>query len=57
LVVVAVERQGLRFSLSHIAKSERRATFMTHDMFAPGGRFQGRHGEADVRSGSPSRSD
>ena len=27
LVVVGVERQGLRFSLSHIAEGERRATF------------------------------
>ena len=37
LVVVGVERQGLRFSLSHIAEGEWRATFMAHPMFAPAG--------------------
>ena len=37
LVVVGVERQGLRFSLSHIAEAEWRATFMAHPMFAPAG--------------------
>jgi hypothetical protein len=34
---VGVERQGLRFSLSHIAEGEWRATFMAHPMFAPAG--------------------
>jgi hypothetical protein len=37
LVVVGVELQGLRFSLSHIADGEWRATFMAHPMFAPAG--------------------
>jgi len=37
LVVVGVERQGLRFSLSHIAKGEWRAYFMKSPMFAPAG--------------------
>jgi len=37
LVVVGVERQGLRFSLTHIAEGEWRATFMAHPMFAPAG--------------------
>jgi hypothetical protein len=37
LIVGGVERQGLRFSLSHIADREWRATFMTHPMFAPAG--------------------
>ena len=37
LVVVGVERQGLRFSLSHIAEGEWRATFMAHPMFAAAG--------------------
>ena len=35
LVVVGVERQGLRFSLSHLAEGEWRATFMARPMFAP----------------------
>jgi hypothetical protein len=34
LIVVGVERQGLRFSLSHIGEDEWRATFMAHPMFA-----------------------
>jgi hypothetical protein len=34
---VGVERQGLRFSLSHIAEDEWRATFMGNPMFAPRG--------------------
>jgi len=34
---VGVERQGLRFSLSHIAEGEWRAVFMAHPMFAPAG--------------------
>ena len=37
LVVVGVERQGLRFSLSHIAEGEWRAYFMSSPMFAPAG--------------------
>jgi len=37
LVVVGVERQGLRFSLSHIGADEWRAYFMTSPMFAPAG--------------------
>jgi hypothetical protein len=37
LIVVGVERQGLRFSLSHTAEDEWRATFMAHPMFAPTG--------------------
>jgi len=37
LVVVGVERQGLRFSLTHIADDEWRATFMAHPMFSPAG--------------------
>jgi len=34
LVVVGVERQGLRFSLSHIAEDEWRAQFSAHPMWA-----------------------
>jgi hypothetical protein len=37
LVVVGVERRGLRFSLSHIADQEWRAVFMSNPMFAPAG--------------------
>jgi hypothetical protein len=37
LVVVGVERQGLRFSLSHISEDEWRAVFMKSPMFAPAG--------------------
>ena len=37
LIVVGVERQGLRFSLSHIAEGEWRAYFMASPMFAPAG--------------------
>lgn len=37
LVVVGVERHGLRFSLSHIADREWRAYFMASPMFAPEG--------------------
>ena len=37
LIVVGVERRGLRFSLTHIAEDEWRATFMAHPMFAPNG--------------------
>jgi hypothetical protein len=37
LVVVGVERQGLRFSMSHIAEGEWRARFMSSPMFAPAG--------------------
>lgn len=37
LIVVGVERQGLRFSGSHIAEDERRAYFMSSPMFAPAG--------------------
>ena len=37
LVVVGVERQGLRFSLSHIAAGEWRAYFMGSPMLAPAG--------------------
>ena len=37
LIVVGVERQGLRFSLSHIADGEWRAYFMRSPMFAPAG--------------------
>ena len=37
LVVVGVERQGLRFSLSHIGESEWRAYFMSSPMLAPEG--------------------
>jgi hypothetical protein len=36
-VVVGVERQGLRFSLSHIGDREWRAYFMSSPMFAPAG--------------------
>ena len=37
LVVVGVERQGLRFSMSHIGEGEWRAYFMASPMFAPAG--------------------
>jgi hypothetical protein len=37
LVVVGVERQGLRFSMSHIAEDEWRAYFISSPMFAPNG--------------------
>ena len=37
MVVVGVERQGLRFSLSHIAEDEWRAYFMSHPMSSPDG--------------------
>ena len=37
LIVVGVERQGLRFSLSHIAENKWRAYFMGSPMFAPAG--------------------
>jgi hypothetical protein len=37
LVVVGVERLGLRASLTHIAEGEWRATFAGHPMFAPAG--------------------
>jgi len=37
LVVVGVERRGLRFSLSHIAEGEWGAYFMSSPMFAPEG--------------------
>jgi hypothetical protein len=37
LIVVGVERQGLRFSMSHIAENEWRAYFMSNPMFAPNG--------------------
>jgi hypothetical protein len=37
LVVVGVERHGLRFSLSHIGEHEWRAYFMSSQMFAPQG--------------------
>jgi len=37
LVVVGVERQGLRFSLSHIADGEWRARFISNPMFEPVG--------------------
>ena len=37
LVVVGVERQGLRFSMSHIGENEWRARFMSSPMFAPNG--------------------
>jgi len=37
LVVVGVERQGLRFSLSHIGEAEWRAYFMGSPMFASAG--------------------
>jgi hypothetical protein len=37
LIVVGVERQGLRFSMSHIGENERRAYFMKTSMFAPEG--------------------
>jgi CheY-like chemotaxis protein len=36
-VVGGVERQGLRFSLSHIAEGEWRAVFMSNPMFEPAG--------------------
>jgi hypothetical protein len=34
LIVVGVERQGLRFSLSHIGEDEWRAQFSAHPMWA-----------------------
>jgi hypothetical protein len=34
LIVIGVERQGLRFSLSHIAEGEWRAQFSAHPMWA-----------------------
>ena len=34
LVVVGVERQGLRFSMSHVADGEWRAQFSAHPMWA-----------------------
>jgi hypothetical protein len=37
LIAVGVERQGLRFSLSHVAEGEWRARFMSNPMFAPAG--------------------
>jgi hypothetical protein len=37
LIVVGVERQALRLSLSHIAEGEWRAVFMSNPMFAPAG--------------------
>ena len=37
LIVVGVERQGLRFAMSHIAEGEWRAYFMSSPMFAPAG--------------------
>jgi hypothetical protein len=37
LVVAGVERKGLRFSLSHIAEDEWRATFSAHPMSASAG--------------------
>jgi hypothetical protein len=37
LIVVGVERQGLRFSLSHIGESEWRAQFSAHPMWASAG--------------------
>ena len=37
LIAVGVERQGLRFSLSHVTEGEWRARFMNHPMFAPEG--------------------
>jgi hypothetical protein len=37
LIVVGVERQGYRLSLSHIAEDEWRATFAGNPMFAPAG--------------------
>jgi hypothetical protein len=36
-MVVGIKRQGLRFSLSHIAEGEWRAQFSAHPMFAPAG--------------------
>jgi hypothetical protein len=33
LIVIGVERQGLRFSLSHIAEGEWRAQFSAHPMW------------------------
>jgi hypothetical protein len=35
LVVVGVERRGLRVSLTHITEGERRSYFMKSPMFAP----------------------
>ena len=37
LIVVGVERQGLRFSLTHIADDEWRAQFSAHPMWASAG--------------------
>jgi hypothetical protein len=37
LITVAVERQGMRLSLSPIAEGEWRATFQSNAMFAPEG--------------------
>ena len=37
LIVVGVERQGLRFSMSHIAEGEWRAYFIGNPIFAPDG--------------------
>jgi hypothetical protein len=37
LITVGVERQGLRFSRSHIAEGEWRAYFMGNPIFAPEG--------------------
>jgi hypothetical protein len=37
LVVGGIERQGLRFSLSHIGEGEWQAYFMASPMFAPAG--------------------
>ena len=37
LVVVGVERQGFRFSMSHIGEGEWRAYFMASPMLAPAG--------------------
>jgi hypothetical protein len=37
LIVVGVERHGLRISLSHIADHEWGAIFMSNPMFAPAG--------------------
>jgi hypothetical protein len=42
LVVVGVERLGLRASLTHVAAGEWRATFMGSPMFAPAGVGKGR---------------
>jgi hypothetical protein len=37
LIVVGVERQGLRFSLSHIGEHEWRTYLMSSPLFAPAG--------------------